>query len=131
MHDDASSVRPMTLAGWIPPEERERDRSVDEEEPPPSRVRQRIHRSAVVTIQNPDGSTRTVSGDMIDLYARPRPRGFAAMTAEQRRAISAKGGASSNANGKGHRFTSATGRAARQKSGQSRVTGPAFDGGRA
>ena len=119
MHDDASPVPPMTLAGWTPPEERERDRAV-EEEPPPSRVRQRIHRSAVVTIQNPDGSTRTVTGDMIELYARPRPRGFAAMTADQRRAISAKGGASSNANGKAHRFTSATGQAARQKSGQSR-----------
>lgn len=38
----------------------------------------------------------------------PKPRGFAAMTVEQRKAIAARGGKKSHANGTAHRFTSET-----------------------
>lgn len=38
----------------------------------------------------------------------PKPRGFAAMSVEQRKAIAARGGKKSHANGTAHRFTSET-----------------------
>lgn len=43
---------------------------------------------------------------------KPKPRGFAAMTAERRKEIASKGGMSSSAKGVAHRFTSAEASAA-------------------
>lgn len=46
------------------------------------------------------------------------PRGFAAMTPEQRREISSKGGKTAHAKGKAHTWTSDQARAAGRKGGQ-------------
>jgi len=44
-----------------------------------------------------------------------KPRGFAAMTAERRKEVAAKGGHSASAKGVAHRFTSEEARAAGSK----------------
>lgn len=49
--------------------------------------------------------------------AAPKPRGFAAIDPETRRAISAKGGAAAHAAGTAHRFTTEEAKAAGKKGG--------------
>lgn len=44
-----------------------------------------------------------------------KPRGFAAMTAERRKEVAAKGGKTASANGTAHRFTSEEAREAGSK----------------
>lgn len=48
-----------------------------------------------------------------------KPRGFAAMTPEQRQAIARKGGQTAHAMGVAHKYTSEEGRSAGQKGGHS------------
>lgn len=47
-----------------------------------------------------------------------KPRGFAAMSTEKRKAIASAGGEAAHANGKAHRFTAAEARAAGAKGGR-------------
>ena len=46
-----------------------------------------------------------------------KPRGFSALTPEQRKAISSLGGKAAHAQGVGHKWTSETGRVAGKKGG--------------
>jgi general stress protein YciG len=52
------------------------------------------------------------------------PRGFAALTPEQRREIASMGGKAAHAQGRGHRFTSEEARAAGRKGGQAAAAIP-------
>jgi general stress protein YciG len=90
----------------------------DEEipDPPPSRTRQRVLRGTV-RYRDQDGRLVEVLSDHVEFTPARQPRGFAAMTPEQRKAASAKGGATSHANGTAHRFTTESARVAGRRGG--------------
>lgn len=103
MHDSAAALDPLPE---IP-------------EPPPSetRIRPKLIARARIRYTTITGVVIEVEAVDIEVIRPQRPRGFAAMTDEQRKAISAKGGASSHAKGTAHRFTSDAARVAGRKGG--------------
>jgi len=61
---------------------------------------------------------------MTDLESR-RPRGFAAMSTEQRQAIARQGGKAAHAGGRAHQFTSEEAKAAAARRGDRKPKTPA------
>ena len=132
MTDD--SPTPLALAGY-PPEHESSVRLVDDEEEPapPSRTRQRVLRGIASVRAVVDGRVVEIPAEALEVVR--RPRGFAAMTPEQRSAAGRKGGTRAQAKGTAHRITPETAREVGRKGGlaphasRGRGLRGAFDGG--
>lgn len=116
-HDATAHSPAATLAGWQPPEGRERDRPSGTHLVETSPARLRLVRGAKILGRDADGNLVELDAASVSILSPVRPRGFAAMSPEQRRIAGSKGGATSHAKGTGHRFTAESGQEAGRKGG--------------
>lgn len=86
-------------------------------EPPREAVFVRFRGRRVLAFYSSDEKDHHYTRTMRDTDAAPKRRGFAALDADKRRAISAMGGRAAHAAGTAHRFTSDEAQAAGRKGG--------------